>query len=75
MFLGAGSETRWCDDSHDGQWDRTANRMVQQFKETGHPIFISTSDLSRGVLKRRNGKSTSTEVLQVRNSCFEQFIP
>ena len=57
-FLGPGSETRWCGDSHDGQWDRQDNRMVQQFKETGHPIFISTSALSRGVLKRRNGKST-----------------
>ena len=57
-FLGPGSETRWCGDSHDGQWDRTDNRMVQQFKETCHPIFISTSALSRGVLKRRNGKST-----------------
>ena len=32
--------------------------MVQQFKETGHPIFISTSALSRGILKQRRGKST-----------------
>ena len=32
--------------------------MVQQFKETGHPIFIGTSALNRGVLKRRQNKST-----------------
>ena len=32
--------------------------MVQQFKETGHPIFINTSALSRGILKQRRGKST-----------------
>ena len=31
--------------------------MVQQFKETGHLILISTSALSRGILKRR-GEST-----------------
>ena len=58
IFLRPGSETRWYGDSHSGQWDRTANRMVQQFKETGHPIFINTSALSHGVLKRRNGKGT-----------------
>ena len=53
-FLGPGSEKRWYGDSHDGQQDRTANKMVQQ----GHPIFPATSALSRGILKRRNGKST-----------------
>ena len=45
--------------------------MVQQFKETGHPIFIGISALNRGVLKRRqnksiihfNGESTNTELL------------
>ena len=55
-FLGPGLETRWYGDSHYGQWDRTANRKIQQFKETGHPIFINTSAVSRGVFKRRNGK-------------------
>ena len=57
---------------HDmGQWDRTENKMVQQFKETGHPIFIGISALNRGVLKRRQNKSiihfnresTNTELL------------
>ena len=57
-FLGPGSEKRWYGSSNDGQWDRTANEMVQQFKETGHPIFTATSAVSRGTLKRRNGKST-----------------
>ena len=33
-------------------WDRTANKMVQQFKETGHPLFTATSALSRGTLKQ-----------------------
>ena len=51
-FLGPVSEKRWYGSSHDGQWDRTANEKVQQFKETGLLIFISTSALSRGILKR-----------------------
>ena len=57
-FLGPGSEKRCFGDSHGGQLDHTANKMVQQFKETGHPLFTSTSALSRGILKQRRGKST-----------------
>ena len=53
-----GSEKRWYGDSQGGQWDRTANKMVQQFKETGHPIFTVTSALSRRILKQRKGRST-----------------
>ena len=30
-FLGPGLEKRWYGDSHGGQWDRTANKTVQQF--------------------------------------------
>ena len=41
-----------------GQWNRTANKMVQRFKETGHHIFRSTSALSRGILMRERGRST-----------------
>ena len=57
-FLGPGLEKRWYGDSHGGQWDRTANKTVQQFDKIGHPIFPSTSALSRGFLKQRKGKST-----------------
>ena len=59
-FLGPGSEKRLYGDSHDqrGQWDRTANKMVHQFKETGHRIFTSTGALSRGILKQKRGRST-----------------
>ena len=41
-----------------GQSDRTANKIVQQFKEIGHLIFTSTSALSLGILKQRRGKCT-----------------
>ena len=44
--------------------------MVQRFKETGHPVFESSSALSRGILKKRgkntihfNEDSTNTELL------------
>ena len=57
-FLGLGLEKKWYGSSYDGQWDRTANKMVQQFKETGRPIFTATSALSRASLKRKRGKST-----------------
>ena len=38
--------------------DRTANKMAQQFKEIGHPIFTATSALSRGMSQQRKGKCT-----------------
>ena len=41
-----------------GQWNCTANKLVQQFKETGHLIFKSTSALSRGILKQKKGRCT-----------------
>ena len=40
-FLGPGSEEKWYGDSkhQKGQWNCTANKMVQRFRETGHPVF------------------------------------
>ena len=73
-FLCPGSENRWYGDSQGGQWDRTANKMVQRFKQTGHPIFISTSSVSRGILNQRTGKSTIHFNEDSVNSCFKQFI-
>ena len=57
-FLVLGLEKKWYGSSFDGQWDRTANKMVQQFKETGCPIFTATSALGRAILRQRRGKST-----------------
>ena len=63
---GPGSEEKWYGDSHDqeGQWNCTSNKMVQRFKDTGHPIFKSTSALSRGILKQKKADVpfTSMEV-------------
>ena len=71
-FLVPGTEERWYGDSHHqkGQWEHTANKMVQRFKETGHLIFKSTSALDRGILRPRRGRIpfTSMEILWIRNS-------
>ena len=42
----------------EGKWDSTAARMVERFKDTGHPLFKSISALSRGILKKRNNRDT-----------------
>ena len=57
-MLGPGSEKRWYGDSQGGQWDCTANKKVQQFKETDHLIFRATSAQGREIFKRRKSKST-----------------
>ena len=59
--VGPGSEEQWYGSSsydQQGEWDSTADKMVQRFKETGHPVFKSISALSRGILKEMKGKST-----------------
>ena len=38
-----------------GEWDRVAELMMLKFGESGHPVFRSTSPLSRGVLKSKGG--------------------
>ena len=44
------------EDSPPGEWDRIADQMMLTFAESKHPIFRSTSPLSRGVLSKRGGK-------------------
>ena len=44
------------EDSPPGEWDRIAEQMMLTFAESKHPIFRSTSPLSRGVLSKRGGK-------------------
>ena len=60
-FLGPGDEKKWYGTlsyTPEGQWDSNATQMVERFKETRHPVFKSISALSRGILKRRNGRDT-----------------
>ena len=62
-FLEAGSEKKWYsahESKRQGEWDRVAELMMIKFSESGHPVFRSTSLLSRGVLKSEGGEKLST---------------
>ena len=41
------------ENSPQGEWDRIAEDMLLRFAESGHPIFRSTTPLSRGQLKSK----------------------
>ena len=56
-----GDEKKWYGTpsyTPEGKWDSTAAQMVERFKETAHPVFKSTSALSRGILRRKNNRDT-----------------
>ena len=54
-FIGPGSEKKWypSENSPQGAWDKNAKKMLLKFAEKGHPIFRSTTPLSRGKLKSK----------------------
>ena len=57
-FLGPRSEKKWYsvgEDSPQGEWDGIAEPMMSTFAESTHPVFRSTSPLSRGQLKSKGG--------------------
>ena len=61
-FLGPGSEKKWYstyDSRPQGEWDKVAELMMLEFGESKHPVFRSTSPLSRGVLKSNGGGKLS----------------
>ena len=54
-FIGPGSEKKWysAENSPQGAWDNIAEEMLLEFAESGHPIFRSTTPLSRGQLNSK----------------------
>ena len=54
-FIGPGFEKKWypSENSPQGAWDHVAEEMLLKFPESGHPIFRSTTPLSRGRLKSK----------------------
>ena len=44
--------------NHKGSGNFTADVMLENFNETGHPTFQGISALNRGVLKRKGGRCT-----------------
>ena len=55
-----GREVVWRSSCHaqKGQWNCTADKMVQRFKATGHLILKGISALSREILKQKKGKTS-----------------
>ena len=47
------------EDSPQGEWDKIAEQMMLTFAESKHPVFRSTSPVSRGVLKSKGGGKLS----------------
>ena len=60
-FPGPGEENTWYG-THtykpEGKWNEVADLLVNNFKESGHPIFPGISALNRGILKREGRKCT-----------------
>ena len=55
-FLGLGSEKKWngtYSDKPDGDWDTTAELMMLNFADSGHPVFRATSALERVELRSK----------------------
>ena len=52
--IGPGSEKKWylSENSPQGAWDHIAEEMLLKFAESGHPIFRSTTPLSRGEVEK-----------------------
>ena len=61
--LELGSEKKWYGKSNylpEGKWKDTANMMVEQFEESGHPVFKGVSTLARGILRKKNKQGDHT---------------
>ena len=73
-LLCPGNEQKWnrthtC--KREGHWSRSAEMMMLNFKESGHPVFRPTRALDRGSLRKKGGQlsihfsgdSTNAELL------------
>ena len=61
-LLGLGSEKKCYgtyDGKPDGSWNRTAEKMLQNFKDSGHAIFRCSSPLEKGQLRCKGGGKTT----------------
>ena len=61
-FLGPGSEKKWYATYNckpNGSWVRTAEKMMQNFQRSGHPISRFSSALRRGHLRSKGAGRTT----------------
>ena len=69
-FIGPGSEKKWYsgeENSPQGAWDHIADEMLLEFAESGHPIFRTTTPLSRENSRAKdmdNYQYTSLQIIQ-----------
>ena len=57
-FLGLGDEEKWYATfayKPNGEWNRTAEKMMLNFEESGHPVIRGTSPLAGGALTSYGG--------------------
>ena len=70
-FIGPGDEMKWYGTRNcrpEGKWNSIAAKMVQNFKETKHPVFTSINALSRGILRQNKGKPSTQLKAEKTNS-------
>ena len=68
-FQGPGSEKKWYgtnDGTPDGSWNQTAERMLQNFEDSRHPIFRCISLLERGQLEAKQEERQQFTSMEVR---------
>ena len=61
--LSQGLDLKWYgtyDRKPDGSWNRTSEKLLQNFAGSGHPIFRCTSALERTIKKQRRRKDINT---------------
>ena len=60
-IIGPGSEKKWysAENSPQRAWDNTAEDMLLEFAESGHPFFRATTPLSKGQLKSKGREKLS----------------
>ena len=66
-FLEPGDEEtlyRTCNFKPEGKWDQPANQMIDVCAQSGHPVFARISALSRGTLKRKQGRKCTSQQAQ-----------
>ena len=67
-FLVLGSEKKWYGTHHHkphGEWDKTAEGMMLNFADSGHPVFRATGALERGELKKKREGKKSVHVNRI----------
>ena len=79
-FLRPGEESKWYQGYTTycgGTWDRRASPMVEDFENSGHPVFQELCPLGSGILKKKNFRNTIhfNGSIATLTCCTELFLP